>query len=248
MGAESIAAAAGEGFISSAFNAWQADLNRDFQRDMSNTAVQRQVKDMRAAGINPIMAVRYGGASTPAGSTAQATSARVAQTAIESDVARADIAAKMATAENQSSAAAVNRATERQMSGSYEVQLQTAWANLEQVKTATAKTAAERENIEKMQQRIEAEIKNIQAQTHTTALGFAKGEAERDYYRRYGTTAIAREKAGTVGALLDIGLGRNSEPEKSESKPPRKIKEESLSEWWKKGIFRSNKDSKTGRW
>jgi hypothetical protein len=57
-----------------AFNAQQAQLNRDYQTEMSNTAYQRQVKDMEAAGLNPMLAyIKGGGASSPSGSTATAT-------------------------------------------------------------------------------------------------------------------------------------------------------------------------------
>lgn len=56
------------------FNAEQAQLNRDFQREMSNTAFQRQVQDMQLAGLNPALLYGSGasGASTPSGSQASA--------------------------------------------------------------------------------------------------------------------------------------------------------------------------------
>lgn len=68
------AASAALGFLGSeraneANSAMSAEQMR-FQKYMSDTAHQREVKDLKKAGLNPMLSARYGGASTPAGSMA----------------------------------------------------------------------------------------------------------------------------------------------------------------------------------
>lgn len=43
----------------------------DFQERMSNTSYQRMSEDMRKAGLNPILGLNSGGASSPGGAAAQ---------------------------------------------------------------------------------------------------------------------------------------------------------------------------------
>lgn len=72
------------------FNAKEAQKNRDWQTEMSNTAYQRAATDLEAAGLNRIIALGSP-ASTPSGATASIEAPKLGATGIAAASAKAQI-------------------------------------------------------------------------------------------------------------------------------------------------------------
>lgn len=97
-------------------NTAQSAQQMAFQREMSDTSYQRAVKDMRAAGLNPMLAYSQGGASTPGGAKADignsvAAGAQSAQAFAQLQNTKADTVQKEAAA-NLSTAQATKTESE----------------------------------------------------------------------------------------------------------------------------------------
>jgi len=75
------ASALGAG-LTSAFNWFSARKSEQFSERMSNTAHQREVADLRAANLNPLLSAGGKGASSPQGSSASAGNFEAIQSAM----------------------------------------------------------------------------------------------------------------------------------------------------------------------
>lgn len=92
-----------------AANAQLAHNQMQFQERMSRTAYQRQVEDMKAAGINPMLSAKMGGASTPSGQTA--VMQNTAKAGVESAMMAAQLKNMQATARKTNAEANVIEGT-----------------------------------------------------------------------------------------------------------------------------------------
>ena len=105
-----------------AFNQNEAAKNRNWQEMLSNTAHQREVRDLMAAGLNPVLSAMNGnGASVGSGATAQGVTSQGAKgdTDTSANGAIANLLGSILSAQTQIEAANVNAKTQEAVADKY---------------------------------------------------------------------------------------------------------------------------------
>lgn len=104
------------------FNSAEAAKTRDWQAMMSNTAHQREIRDLKAAGLNPVLSAMGGnGAAVTSGATASGVTSAGAKGEVDTsaNVALVQILGSILSAQTQLQTANVNARTQEAVADKY---------------------------------------------------------------------------------------------------------------------------------
>ena len=175
-----------------------AQTQMDFQERMSNTSHQRQIEDLAAAGLNPILSSKYGGSSTPGGAMAAVADVHTpaASTALARSRQHSELRQMRANADNAQAAARRTKAETINVREQHNVirqneinarQTERVLRNTYEEKQASTALMTEKANTEiKMQMRHETETLRSLQETALRSHDFEGARASEAYERSMG--------------------------------------------------------------
>lgn len=191
---------------SAVFGASQANKQMDFQERMSSTAHQREVEDLRKAGLNPILSAKLGGSSTPPGAQANVPDfGSSAKAGIEAQAVASQINLAKAQAFDTVSSARLKNVQADDVLQTRQDRLMQLRAQADQMLSDSDLSWQEAQKVAKYISLLDEQIAGARIENQSSALGLERDKKEAKFWRGPGGTAAPyiREFGTSARAVME---------------------------------------------